>query len=417
MSTNAAVSELRADGVERSAGQARSDYIVFGRPLIGEAEIAEVVDSLRAGWLGTGPKVARFEGEFAAYIGAPHAVAVSSCTAALFLTQLAAGIGPGDSVITTPLTFVATANAVYQTGAVPLFADVEPHTGLLDPRSVERLIEEQCTIDPTTGRPRHLPTGTVLTALLPVHLWGQPADMVAFRALADRYRLTLIEDAAHAIEAFAGGEKVGTTADASCFSFYSTKNVCTGEGGMVTTADPAIARRVRALATHGLSADAWKRFSDSGYRHYLALEPGWKFNMMDLQAALGIHQLAALPAAAARRRAQWLAYLHDLADLPGLQLPAPEARHGAHARHLFVIELTGAALRRDEILNGLHGLGVGAGVHYLSLRKHPAHRNAAGLPTPIADSLGDRIFSVPLGGALLEPQRKAVVRALRQLLA
>jgi dTDP-4-amino-4,6-dideoxygalactose transaminase len=393
-----------------------NDYIVFGKPLIGEAEIAEVVDSLRAGWPGTGPKVARFEADFAAYVGAPHGVAVNSCTAALFLAQLALGIGPGDAVVTTPLTFVATANSVRHTGATALFADVEPDTGLLDVGEVERLLSEDCTLDPADGRPVHRATGAKVRALMPVHLWGQPVDVPAFRALCERYRLKLIEDAAHAIESSTSAGKVGTTADVTCFSFYATKNICTGEGGMLTTADEKIADRVRVLANHGLSRNAWRRFSDAGYKHYVALESGYKFNMMDIQGGMGIHQLRRIHEGIAERRRQWEAYLADLRDLP-VGLPPHEARYGVHARHLFTLRIGETAkMTRDEFVERLHEQKVGSGVHYLALTQHPAWADHTHRPLPNAERLGRETVSLPLGGALTEAQRRTVVAAVRTAL-
>lgn len=390
-------------------------YIVFGKPDIGEAEIAEVVDSLRKGWPGTGPKVARFEQDFRAYVGAEHALAVHSCTAALFLAHLSLGIGLGDAVVTTPLTFVATANAIRHAGARPLFADVDAATGLLDPSAVERLLVHDCAIDPKDGRPIHKATGAKVRALLPVHLWGQPVDVPRFRVLCERFNLKLIEDAAHAIEATSAAGKVGVTADVTCFSFYSTKNLCTGEGGMLTTADAKVADRVRILAQHGLSRDAWKRFSDEGYRHYLALESGWKFNMMDIQAAMGIHQLKRIEAMQAERERQWRAYLADLEGLP-IGLPEAEARHGKHARHLFTLRIDGrTGISRDDFMAKLHALGVGAGIHYIAVTQHPAFEGAADVPVPNAERIGRETLSIPLGGALKEEQRRRVVAAVREV--
>ncbi len=392
-------------------------YIVFGKPDIREEEIAEVVDSLRKGWPGTGPKVARFEQDFRAYIGAEHAVALHSCTAALFLAHLALEIGPGDAVVTTPLTFVATGNSIRHAGARVLFADVDPSSGLLDPAAVERLLVEDCDIDAQDGRPVHRATGAKVRALLPVHLWGQAADVPRFRALCDRFRLHLIEDAAHAIETTTSAGKVGVTGDVTCFSFYSTKNVCTGEGGMLVTADARVADRARILAQHGLSRDAWKRFSDEGYRHYLAMETGWKFNMMDIQAAMGIHQLKRVESMHAERERQWRAYLEDLAGLP-IGLPELNAQHGRHARHLFTLRIGArAGIRRDDFVTSLHRQGVGAGIHYLAVTDHPAFAGAANVPVPNAERIGRETVSIPLGGALNEEQRRRVVAAIRKAVA
>jgi dTDP-4-amino-4,6-dideoxygalactose transaminase len=396
------------------------NYIVFGKPHIGEEEIAEVVDSLKKGWIGTGPKVAAFESAFKDYIGCEHAVALHSCTAGLFLANLALGIGQGDAVITTPLTFVATANAIAHTGAIPLFCDVERESGLLDPKAVQALLEEDCEVDDKDGRPVHKKTGRKVRALLPVHLWGQPCDMNAFRGLAEKYNLFLMEDAAHAIEATyenGASEKIGTTADISCFSFYATKNLCTGEGGMITTANPEWAGRIKTLSLHGLSKDAWSRFSDAGYQHYLASEPGYKFNMMDIQAALGIHQLARLEDMYKVREKQWHAYRQDLAGIDGLVLPPAKAAHGRHARHLFTVEITPELqVERDDFMMRMHEKGVGTGVHYLSLTDHPVYAEANGRPSPNATEIGRRSMSLPLAGALSEDGRKRVVETLMKVI-
>ncbi|MHC4767935.1 MAG: DegT/DnrJ/EryC1/StrS family aminotransferase, partial [Planctomycetota bacterium] len=267
-----------------------TDFLVFGAPAIGEDEIDEVIDSLRSGWLGTGPKVAQLEEDFAAYQCAPHAVAVSSCTAALHLGILVAGLEPGDEVITTPLTFCATANAIIHAGATPLLADVDPRTMNIDPAAIEAAI---------TPRTR---------AIIPVHFAGRPCDVAAIRDLATRHELVVIEDCAHAIETRYNGDAAGTFGDFGCFSFYVTKNVTTGEGGMILARSAEDAARLRTLALHGLSADAWRRFSDDGFKHYYVTEPGFKYNMMDLQAAIGIHQLRRVEANWRRRGEIWARY-------------------------------------------------------------------------------------------------------------
>ena len=262
----------------------RDDFLVFGAPAIGDEEIAEVVASLRSGWLGTGPKVARFEADFAAYEDAPHAVAVSSCTAALHLSMLALEVQPGDEVITTALTFAATVNAIIHAGATPVLVDVDPATMNLDPAAAAADVGERTR------------------AILPVHFAGRPCDMDALAKLRDDRGLALIEDCAHAIETEYHGRHAGTFGDFGCFSFYVTKNVVTGEGGMVLARREEDAARIKVLALHGMSKDAWKRFSDEGYRHYYVTECGYKYNMTDLQAALGIHQLARVERNWERRR-------------------------------------------------------------------------------------------------------------------
>lgn len=287
----------------------RKNFLVFGAPKIEEAEIQEVVASLRSGWLGTGSKVARFENDFAQYKNVSGAVALNSCTAALNLSILAAGIGPGDEVITTALTFCATVNAIIHAGATPVLADVEADTMNIDPLDIEHRI---------TARTR---------AILPVHFAGRPCNMDAIMAVANKHGLKVIEDCAHAIETEYHGQKTGTFGDFGCFSFYVTKNIVTGEGGMVIARREEDLNRIKILGLHGMDKDAWKRFSDEGYKHYQVVECGYKYNMMDLQAAIGIHQLKRIEAYWQRRREIWGQYDAAFRNLP-VTLPA-----GARAGH------------------------------------------------------------------------------------
>jgi dTDP-4-amino-4,6-dideoxygalactose transaminase len=376
-------------------------FLVFGRPAIGEPEIDEVVATLRSGWLGTGPRVARFEQAFRDYVGAEHAVAVGSCTAALHLAMLAAGLGPGDEVIVPGLTFVATANAVLHAGATPVLADVDPRTMNLDPDSTARAI---------TPRTR---------AIVPVHFAGRPCAMDELGALAERHGLILIEDCAHAIETTWRGRHAGTFGAFGCFSFYPTKNLTTGEGGMVLTPSAEAAAKIKTLALHGLSKDAWKRFSDEGYKHYFVTELGFKANLTDLAAAIGLHQLARIETNAARRLAIWNRYLAELADLP-LELPAPFEPESRHALHLFtiLIDEPRAGLGRDQLLDGLTGHGIGVGVHYQALPEHPYYRERLGWrpeDCPAATAIGRRTVSLPLSPALGDDDVGDVIAALRAL--
>jgi len=379
----------------------RDDFLVFGRPPIEEPEIAEVVATLRSGWIGTGPRVARFEEMFKRYIGCEHAVAVSSCTAALHLSMVVSGVKRGDEVITSPMTFCATANAVVHTAARPVFADVERETGNLDPDCVEAAI---------TPRTR---------AIVPVHYAGRPCRMDRFEALARRHGLLLIEDAAHAIESAYHGRKIGTIGDLTCFSFYVTKNLVTAEGGMVTTANPELAARIKMYALHGMSRDAWKRFSDEGYKHYQVLAPGFKYNMTDLQAALGIHQLGRIQANAARRAEIWARYDEAFASLP-VERPAPEEPDTVHGRHLYTILIDGTAEQRDRVLDELVRLNIGTGVHYTALHLHPYYRETFGHKVgdfPNAERIGDRTLSLPLSPKLTEQDVEDVIAAVRQVVA
>ena len=286
----------RTGGVDPVRSKDR--FLVFGAPAIEEEDIAEVVATLRGGWIGTGPRVARFEAAIAAYKGSPHAVALNSCTAALHLALLAAGVGPGDEVVTTPLTFCATVNAILHTGATPVLADVDPVTMNIDPQAIRRAI---------TPRTK---------ALLPVHFAGRPCEMDAIVAVCEEHRLVLIEDCAHAIETQWRGRSAGTFGAFGCLSFYVTKNIVTGEGGMVLARDERDAARIKVLGLHGMSKDAWKRFGDEGFKHYQVVEAGFKYNMMDLQAAIGLRQLERIDAYWQRRNQLWQQYDEAFSRLP-----------------------------------------------------------------------------------------------------
>jgi len=397
MSRQAAV-KLAIDGGE----PVRADFLVFGSPAIGEEEIAEVVATLRSGWLGTGPRVKRFEEAFREYTGARHAIALNSCTAGMHLALLAAGVGPGDEVVVPALTFAATANVVVHTGATPIFADVDSLTMNLDPRGLESRI---------TPRTK---------AILPVHFAGRPCDMEAILGLAKRHGIRVVEDAAHAIETVAAGRKVGTIGDATCFSFYVTKNVMTGEGGMVTTGDDEWAERIRVSSLHGLSRDAWKRYSGSGFAHYEVLMPGYKYNMMDLQAAIGIHQLARVDEYASARKRIWAAYDAAFADLPAAR-PAPVGTGSVHARHLYTLLLDLDRLRvdRDAVMNALKAEGIGTGVHFIALHLHPYYRDRFSLSPsdfPNATEISRRTISLPLSAKLSDRDVNDVIEAVRKVL-
>ena len=364
----------------------RDRFLTFGAPLIGESEIREVVDLMQSGWLGTGPKVARFEEAFRQYIGSEHAIALNSCTAALHLSMLVAGLGPGDEVIMSPMTFAATVNTTIHSGATPVLADCDPETGLIDPEQIEASVTKQTR------------------AIVPVHLDGRPCDMRAIMDIAGRYDLFVIEDAAHAIETVYRGRKVGTIGHLSCFSFYVTKNVATGEGGMVTTQDAQFAAKIKTYALHGMSKDAWTRFSDEGYHHYQATLPGFKYNIMDLQAAVGIHQLDRVRTGLKRRNQIWQSYNHAFADLP-VGLPAPDAPETVHARHLYTLTVDRAqcGITRDEFMQRLYELNIGTGVHYVRLHLHPYYRDRFKYRPedfPNATWISERTVSVPLSPKL-----------------
>jgi dTDP-4-amino-4,6-dideoxygalactose transaminase len=377
-------------------------YIVFGRPVVGEAEIAAVTRTLQTTWIGTGPRVHEFQASFGDYVGATHAIATASCTAALHLAMVASGIGPGDEVITTPMTFCATANAVLHTGALPVFADCERASMNIDPQAVEAAI---------TPRTR---------AILAVHFAGRPANLGALSALAKKHGLLLIEDAAHAIEASYGGRKIGSIGDITCFSFYVTKNMTTGEGGMVTTNDEQLSQRIRTYALHGLSADAWSRFSDKGYRHYDVVFPGFKYNLTDVAASLGLVQLPRLAEWLSRRERIWARYDQAFADLPVVLPLAPDS-DTVHARHLYTPLILDQAPRgRDEFMRQMHERGIGTGVHYRALHTQTYYRQRFGFVPeqfPNANYVGERTVSLPLSPNLSDEEVERVVATTRELLS
>ena len=379
------------------------DFIIFGAPQIEREEIDEVVRCLESGWIGSGPRVAQFEAEFAAYKGAPFAAAVGSCTAAMHLSVLAAGLGEGDEVITTPLTFCATVNAIIHAGATPVLADVDPTSMNIDPAEIERRI---------TPRTK---------AIVPVHFAGRPCDMQAITEIAERHRLRIIEDCAHAIETEYHGRKAGTFGDFGCFSFYATKNVTTGEGGMVLTRNEEELARIRMLALHGMSKDAWKRFSDEGYKHYFVIESGFKCKMMDLQAAIGIHQLRRVEANWKRREEIWNRYNDAFAGLP-VTLPAPTEPDTRHAYHLYtlLIDEARAGISRDEFLEAMTANNIGVGVHYLSIPEHPVYQEKFGWQPadyPNAMRIGRETVSLPLSAKLTDNEVSFVVEAVRNVLS
>jgi dTDP-4-amino-4,6-dideoxygalactose transaminase len=386
-------------GIETGAG--RDGYVDFSRPSLGTQEIGEVVAALESGWLSTGPRVRDFERRFAEFVGAPHALAVSSCTAALHLALLAAGVGPGDEVITTPLTFCATANAILQTGAIPVFADVDPATMNLDPAAAA------AAVTPRTK------------ALLPVHYGGRPADVVALRAVADRHGLALIEDAAHCVDGAVNGRRVGSIGDFTCFSFYATKNLTTGEGGMVTTASGQADEWMRVASLHGMSKDAWSRYSRAGGRLYDVVMCGFKYNMMDIQAALGLKQLERLPEMQARRRALWERYDEGLADLP-LARPAAPAPGTVHARHLYavLVDASRTGCSRDDLRQSLQERGIGTSVHFTALHLFTYYAQRLGLRRgqfPAAEYISDHTLSLPFSPALSDEEADRVVDNVREL--
>lgn len=386
----------------QKSSRVREHFLVFGSPVVEEAEIQEVVASMTKGWLGTGPKVARFESDFAAYKGVKCAIAVNSCTAALHLSILGARLQPGDEVITTPLTFCATVNAILHAGATPVLADIDPQSMNIDPQKIAARI---------TDRTR---------AVLPVHFAGRPCEMDAIALIVKEHDLMLIEDCAHAIETEYKGQKAGTFGNFGCFSFYVTKNIVTGEGGMILAQTEADTARLKTLALHGMSKDAWRRFSDQGFKHYQVVECGFKYNMMDLQAAIGIHQLKRVETQWGKRQEIWQRYMEAFADLPIL-LPAEPELHTRHAYHLFTIQIdeAEAGISRDAFLDAMTAQNIGVGVHYLSIPEHPYYQETFGWQPedyPNAMKVGRQTVSLPLSAKLTEQDVEDVIEAVRRIL-
>lgn len=384
--------------------QNQQDFIVFGAPQIEQAEIDEVIDSMQAAWLGTGSKVARFEREFANYKGlqSDHVAATNSCTAALHISMIAAGLAPGDEVITTALTFCATVNAIIHTGATPVLVDVEPGSMNMDPRAVEAAITERTR------------------AIIPVHFAGRSCDMDALMSIARKHHLKVIEDCAHAIESEYHGQKTGTFGDFGCFSFYATKNITTGEGGMVVAQDEHDIARIKVLALHGMSKDAWHRFGDEGYKHYLVTEAGFKYNMMDIQAAIGIHQLERIERNWQKRQALWGTYQQAFAGLP-VTCPEEAEADTRHAYHLYTLLIDEAhtGFSRDAFLERMTLAGVGVGVHYLSIPEHPYYQQHFGWRPedyPHAMRVGRQTVSLPLSAKLNDSEIARTIAAVDRAL-
>lgn len=380
-------------------------FIPFHRPSIGETEISSVVSTLRSGWLTSGPRTAQFEAEFKEYVGAAQALAVNSCTAGLHLALAALGIGPGDEVITTPLTFCATVNCILHVGATPVLADIGPD-GNIDPESIREQLTERTR------------------ALVPVHYAGLPCHMEAIWSIARRNNLYVIEDAAHAVSAHYKGRPIGATSggaysDAVAFSFYATKNLSTGEGGMVTCHDEALHRRMKVLCLHGISKDAWDRYTERGRWFYEVVECGFKYNLSDLQSAIGIAQLHRQENLRSIRQSYAELYNERFADVSELEIP-PDGRDSRHAWHLYVLKLNLDLLdmTRDEFIEGLRQNGVGASVHFIPIPKHPCYEHEPGLSArkcPKALALYSRIVSLPLYPDLSPDELEHIVSSVKSL--
>ncbi len=381
----------------------RTNFLPFALPHITQAEIDEVVDTLRSGWLTTGPKTKRFERTFAERVGAPHALAVNSATAAMHLALDAIGLQPGDEVIVPVYTFTATAEVVVYFRARPVFIDVDPITYNLDPARLENCI---------TPRTR---------AIMVVHIAGLPAEMDSILAIARAHNLPVIEDAAHAFPAKYKGRMVGSISDLTAFSFYATKTLSTGEGGMLTTANPEYAERAAIMALHGISRDAWKRYNAEGSWYYEVLQAGYKYNMTDLAAAIGLHQLARSEWLLERRRTIAQRYTDAFSQLPEIETP-PNPAHVEHAWHLYILRLCleRLTITRDAFIQALKRANIGTSVHFIPLHLHPFYRDTYQLSPddfPVALQAYQRAVSLPVYPGMTDEDIDDVIAAVEKIIA
>lgn len=384
----------------------RKEFLVFGRPVFGEEEVAEVVETLRSGWIGTGPRAKMFEEKFRDYIGCTHTLALNSCTAGLHLALLASGVKTGDEVLVPALTFVASSNVIIHCGATPVFVDIDPGDLNLDLADLERKI---------TPRTK---------AIVAVHFAGIPVNLPALQAIASRHSLAIIEDAAHAVGAAVNDVKIGAGPNLAAFSFYANKNITTGEGGMLACSGMSdeTYEYIAAMRLHGLTNDAWRRFYAKTMVQSEVMGAGFKYNMPDLQAALGLHQLDRLDAFLAKREAIAARYRAELAGIPGIRFQAIPTHYGRlrHGLHLFVLIIDPGVYRvdRDEIVEALRAENIGATVHYGSVPTHRFYRETfkdAYKTTPVANTIGDTILSLPLRPDFTERDERDVIEAVHKV--
>jgi len=378
----------------------RKDFLEFSPPVIGDDEVNAVVETLRSSWITTGPKTKEFEKKFAEKFGAPAALAVNSCTAALHTALVGLGIGPGDEVITTPMTFCSTVNVIEQVGARPVLVDVEPDTLNIDPDKVEDAVT------------------TKTKAIMPVHYSGHPVDLDAIYDIAERHNLFVVEDAAHAVSAKYKGRYIGTGGTVAAFSFYATKNMTTAEGGMLT-GTPDFVEKCRIISLHGMSRDAWNRYSKEGSWYYEVLLPGFKYNMTDIQASLGLVQLEKLESFQLRRAEIVAKYNQEFKNYDALEIPVAKAEV-EHAWHLYVLKLNLEALRinRNQFIEELKVRNIGTSVHFIPIHLHPYYRDKYGYKPedfPVAFNNYQRIISLPLHAGLSDNDVQDVIAAVVEI--
>ncbi len=386
----------------KPAIQAPPIQIPFSKPSIGEEEIGEVVECLRSGWITSGPRCQRFEREVADYVRAPHAVAVSSATAGLHLLMSEVCRHPGDEVITTTMTWPATVNAIVLAGGRPVLADVDPETLNLDLDDVARRLTNRTV------------------AIVPVHFAGQAVDVDALRKCCAGRDVRIIEDAAHALGSELRGKPIGSDSDAAVFSFHPIKNITTAEGGMIVTADEELSRRLRLSRFHGVERDAWGAYGTTQLPHYDVVSPGFKYNMTDMQAALGLHQLQKLDVFIERRAALAARYDEALRGLPGIEALGRVSYPIKHAHHLYVVRVAKPDTTREEVMVRLIESGVGVGLHFLAVHRLTYYRNLMGdlsRELPVATRASEQIFSLPLHPSLTDAEQDYVIETLSSVMS
>lgn len=396
--------------------------VPFFRPSITRAEIDEVVTCLESGWLTTGPRTKQFEEKFAARLGVKHAIALNSCTAALHLALEAIGLERGELVLVPTMTFAATAEVVRYFDATPVLVDCDPVTMCIDVPKLRATLEALKAGKPVAGLK---PPYTKVRAIIPMHYGGQMSDVDGVAALAKEYGVPVIEDAAHTLPAFtrsnakAPWRQVGTTAEITCFSFYANKCLTTGEGGMAVTNDDAAAERMRVMSLHGMSKDAWKRFTNQGSWYYELVAPGFKYNLTDIASSIGLKQLERADALWAERQRLARRYLEKLAAVPGLELPV-ELADRQHSWHLFSVrlELSKWSIDRAQFIDALKAQGITCSVHWMPLHLHPYYRKTYGYGEglfPVSERLWPRLVSLPLFPGMTDAEQDEVVAAIAGL--
>lgn len=379
----------------------RRDFLPFALPLLEDDEINEVLDTLKSNWITKGPKTAMFEEQFAKFVGCKHAIATNSCTAALHTALVSKGIGANDEVITTPMTFVASSNVIIHSGAKPVFVDIDPNTFNIDVNKIEEKITEKTK------------------AILPVHIAGHSVDLDKILAIAKKHNLFVLEDAAHGVYTQYKGKMIGNISDATAFSFYATKNLVTGEGGMLTTNDDELAKKARMISLHGMSRNAWNRYSEKGSWYYEVEYPGFKYNMTDIQASLGIHQLSKLERFQERRNEYVKMYNESFSKMDEIIEPI-ELDYTRHAWHLYIIQINEELLTidRSSFIEELKARNIGTSVHFIPVHLHPYYKNTYGYKLgdyPVSEKVFSRIISLPLYPKMTKDDVEDVINAVKDI--